>query len=132
MRSTLLTIFLLLAMSISAFSQALIGYTMSQVREKYNDAEWTYGKWGTNNELQSMSFENESIGVIYYFNEDFKSIITAIVPKSQGTLQGIIENYNKRYVIIDETHWKFYTNGSVLRCSLETTDSGLYFFSWTD
>lgn len=111
-------------------SQALIGFNMSDVRKEYPSVNWEYGKWGESNEYQTMSFEDNSIATIYYFNEKGICFSTAIIPKSQGILQAMIERYNSRYVIVDDTHWKFYTNGGVLKSYLKMTDENVYYFYW--
>jgi hypothetical protein len=132
MKSLVIGLVLFLGLAGDSNSQALIGFTMSEVKSKYPDTEWTYNHWGKNDALQTMSFETDKIGVIYFFDENYRSIITAIVPKTQGTLQGMIELYNSKYVIIDESHWKFYANGVVMNCSLQMTEGGAYYFNWTD
>lgn len=132
MRKTFILFALIFGLSCSAFSQAMIGYNMSEVRDNFPGVKWEYGHWDENDKLQSMTFDDESMVVIYYFNSSYVCFSTAIVPKTQGVLQAIIERYNTRYVIIDDTHWKFYTNGGVLKCSLEQTDKGLYFFKWNN
>ena len=130
MRKAILLMILVFGLSLSAMSQAMIGFNMSEVRDNFPDAKWSYGIWEEENRLQSMTFEDDNMAVIFYFNSSYVCFITAIVPKTQGFLQGMIEKYNSRYVVVNDTSWKFYTNGGVLKCTLEHTDKGVYFFKW--
>lgn len=127
----LLVLFFILFRSCSpAFSQAMIGYNMSEVKGNYPNEKWEFGFWDKEERLQTMSFEDENVIVIYYFNKSFVCFTTTIVPKTQGILQGWIENYNKKYVIVNDTNWKFYTPSGILNCSLDKTENGLYYFRW--
>jgi len=114
----------------SAGAQALLGYSMGDVRKEFPNEDWEYGKWGERKEYSTMSFKADKLVVIYYFNENMMSVGTSIVPLTQGMLQGMIEIYNERYVVVDDKHWKFYNKGNVMRCSLSSTDEGLFYFYW--
>ncbi len=120
----------LLFVSCVAKSQALIGYTPSEVRAKFPDKEWEYGKWGEKDNLLVMSYLSGEIISGYFFNEDQKSVLCSITPLDQGTLQAMIEMYNKKYVIKDSYHWEFYSSGTIFKCSLNLTDEGRYYFLW--
>jgi hypothetical protein len=127
-----LILFLFILISTGASSQALIGYSPSEVRAKFPDKEWEYGKWGERKNLMLMTFQTDDIIVGYFFNEDQKSVICSITPLSQGTLQAMVEMYNKKYVIKDSFHWDFYNSGTVFKCSLNVTDEGVYYFLWSE
>ena len=120
---------LILYSYINSYSQAKIGFNMSDIRKEFPNKKWEYGKWG-DEKLNRMSFTDDDVTVIYYLDDNNLSISTAIFPLSQGLLQGMIERYNKRYVIVDDTHWKFYINGGVLKCDLMSTDDGGFYFYW--
>lgn len=128
------TLLLLLAMAVLPLiskSQPLFGYTPSEVKAKYPDVEWEYKKWGEGNDKLTMGFRTEDLLVIYFFNEDNRSLFTTIAPQNQGELQSFIESYNNRYVIIDSYTWKFYNDGAVFLCKLKQTDEGKYYFLWS-
>lgn len=113
-------------------SQPLFGYTPSEIRNKWPNFTWEYEKWGEYKDKMMMSFAEDNIRVIYFFDDDNKSIYTSVCPLTQGELQGLIERYNNRYVIIDNTTWKFYNDGAVFLCRLkQTTDTKNYYFLWT-
>ena len=125
-----LILFLLLLIPGLSKSQPLFGYNPSQVREEHLDANWHYDKYGDAKDLLVMYYDTESIRTMYFFDYRNVSTGTVILPKNKGILQWFIETYNNRYVIIDNTHWKFYNDGSVFRCSLEQTNDGRYYFDW--
>lgn len=132
LKAALLALSLVLAVNV-CFGQAMLGFTPSKVREKNPDKDWKYGKWGANNDLMSMSFtsSDETFVVSYLFGDNNLSVYTSVIPLTQGSLQAIIENYNKRYVIIDERHWKFYSPDGIFNCSLEQTDKKAFYFLWS-
>lgn len=132
MKKLLLTMACVLLFAGASLAQALVGFTMSEVRDKNPGVTWGYGRWGESKQFQTMSFEDDYIGVAYYFNEEYRCVGTVIVPKNQGVLQGMIERYNNRYVVVDDNNWKFYTQGGVLRCVLGTTEKGAYYFYWSE
>jgi hypothetical protein len=125
---------LLLAMAVLPLisnSQPLFGFTPSEVKDRYPGVDWTYKRWGDGDDKLSMGFRAEDLIVVYFFNENNKSIATTINPQTEGELQGIIERYNSRYVIIDSYTWKFYDEGSIFMCKLKQSDQGRYFFLWS-
>lgn len=130
MKRFLLLLSLICLVRGQGYGQAMIGYNMSEVKENYPDKKWSYGMWDEEQKLQTMSFEDESVIVIYFFNDAFLCFTTTITPKTQGALQGWIENYNKKYVVVDDTNWKFYNPNGILKCTLEKTEKNLYYFRW--
>jgi len=124
-------LFLLLLLPGLSMSQPLFGYTPSQVREKWPNFDWEYLKWGERKDKMMMSFVEDDIRVIYFFDENDESVFTSVCPLTQGELQRMVEMYNNRYVIIDDTTWKFYNDGMVFLCTLEqTADTKKYYFLW--
>lgn len=112
-------------------SQPLFGYTPSEIRNEFPNESWTYDKWGDNKDMLMMSFSTQTFDVAYLFNQNNKSVFTSISPTKQGTLQYFIETYNNRYVIISNTKWKLYKEGSIFVCELMQRKDGSYFFFWT-
>ena len=128
---SLLALALVVLSSSSASSQALFGYTPSEIKSKHPDLEFSYDRWGNNNSKLLMKWVGEDMTVIYFFDKENLSQSTAIAPHGQGILQAMIERYNNRYVIVDDTHWKFYSEGVVYLVTLDTLEDGTYFFMWT-
>ena len=131
MKKLLLFLFLLYSGLAMSQPQPFFDYTPSEIRQKRPNAVWNYDKWGDNNDLMSMGYDAGDVFVIYLFDENNLSVVTSIVPKTQGNLQTLVEIYNSRYVIINSKKWKFYQEGTVFLCKLLVTDSGEDFFMWT-
>ena len=124
-------LFLLLLLPGLSMSQPLFGHTPSQIRDKWPNFDWEYHKWGEYKDKIMMSFVEDDIRVIYFFDENDESVFTSVCPLTQGELQRMVEMYNNRYVIIDNTTWKFYNDGMVFLCALEqTADTKKYYFLW--
>lgn len=111
----------------------MLGFTPSKVRERNPDVDWKYDKWGPKEDLLSMSYtsSDKTFVVAYLFADNNLSVYTSIIPLTQGMLQGMIEIYNKRYVIVDERHWKFYSPDGIMNCSLEQTEQKAFYFLWS-
>jgi hypothetical protein len=131
MKKILFVLVMLLSVSLSSKSQPLFWYSPTDIRAKWPNVEWSYGKWGDKDEFMTMSFTVDDIGVVYYFNGDGKSIYTAIIPMNQGKLQLLVELYNNRYVIVNSYSWKFYDSGALFLARLLQTEKGNYYFLWT-
>lgn len=67
---------------------------------------------------------------VYFFNVDLICIAIAACPEKPIMLQGMIEQLNHDWVIIDDKHWKFYrSDGSILKASLDKVpDVGLVIY----
>lgn len=111
-------------------AQSLFGYSPAEIKAKWPTEQFTYDKWGENKDLIMMSFIKDNMGIAYFFNKDNESVVTSVSPLTQGQLQTLVELYNKRYVIINTTTWRFYDSGSVYLCKLTQTDNGKYHFIW--
>lgn len=126
-----LLIILLVILPWLSKAQSLFGFSPSEIREKRPGVEWTYNKWGDNKELLTMSFRADQLHVTYFFDASNKSVFTIVIPLTKGSLQAMIEVYNKRYIIIDNYNWKYYDTGSIYHCLLKQDETdGSYFFIW--
>jgi hypothetical protein len=130
MKKLLLFLFLLSPILAMSQAQPFFDFSPSEVREQRPNATWNYDKWGSNHDWLSMGYDDGDAFVIYFFDENNRSVVTTIAPKTQGKLQAFIELYNSRYVIVDSTRWKFYSEGEVFLAKLTQTDNGKYFFLW--
>jgi len=126
-----LFILLIMLVSSNAMSQALIGYTPPELKNKLSNVDWEYSRWGNHDNLV-MTWRNEDIVVNYFFNDDNITEYCTIAPLKQGGLQFLIEKYNNRYVVIDNSTWKFYSDGTIFLCKLKTLDDGRFYFVWSE
>jgi hypothetical protein len=128
----LFLILLIAVLPLISKSQPLFGYTPSQIRDKWPNFDWEYEKWGERKDKMIMTFAEDDIRVMYFFDENNHSVFTSICPLTIGELQGMIEQYNNRYVVVDNTTWRFYNDGAVFLCTLrQTADTKKYYFLWT-
>lgn len=126
-----LLLLLILLTPMLSQGQSLFGFTPSEVREKRPGVDWTYGKWGEDDDMLTMSFSADGLYITYMFNSSNRSVFTIVTPLNKGSLQAMIEVYSKKYVIVDDYHWKYYDSGSLYRCALNQTNDGSYYFLWT-
>lgn len=127
-------VLLLILLSHQVMSQAVIGYTPPQLREKFPNVSWEYGKWGPEGDktMMMMIWRSDEMVVNYFFNKNNVTESCTIVPLTQGILQGMVEKYNNRYVIVDKQTWRFYNDGTIFLCKLKALDTGVFYFWWTE
>jgi hypothetical protein len=119
------------------WAQARLGWTEEQIRAEFSDAEFEIVfseeplKLGDDvvlsKRILQVKFGDKKI-VSYYFNSEGISKLVSIHPLTEGVLHGMIELYNKKYVIVSDTEWKFYGKGGVLKIRLALLENGDYYF----
>lgn len=100
----------------NAIAQARLGSTESQIRKDFSDR---YFERGTANDgTKYIYWSDESMIVAYYLDSKNVCQSCAIFPKKQGTLNYLVEKYNKNYVIVSETQWKMYSDNGIMNIEL--------------
>ena len=66
----------------------------------------------------------------YYLNEDDICYRCFIMPDDSGDLHAFVEKYDKKYVIVSDTQWKFYSGIDVSYIRLRETKTGQVYFEW--
>jgi len=54
----------------------------------------------------------------FYFNRSGFCESCALVPKDIITVNNLVEKYNKEYVAVSNTEWKFYGNQGIIKINL--------------
>jgi hypothetical protein len=125
MKNLILILSLLLA-PLFASSQSRIGYTEQQIRQDFSTE--TFKQAYTEERVKYIYFDDGRILSMYFFNEDGICVICSATPLNEGTLNYLVETYNKQYVIIDDKNWKSYTkNGGIIYISLVEINGVLTF-----
>ena len=98
-------------------AQTRIGFSESDIRYKeFPDKEF---KSGTLKEGEKyISWSTEKIICTYVFDSTNICSWCAIQPKNQGSLNYYVEEFNRIYVIIDDTHWKWYSDKGIIKITL--------------
>ena len=116
---------LLLIAFLSAKSQTRIGYTESQIRSEFY--EKTFQTLYTQNGNKVIYWRDYDKEVSYGFDNSGLCTVSMIQPFKQGLLNYYVEKFNKDYVIVDETHWKWYNNSSIVYIRLSQEGSYSFF-----
>lgn len=111
-----------------------IGYSQSRLGSSfydiYSEFKHLYPETSTNDDGEMyMIVRQEKFSTFHYFNTDRTSIKTIIYPHNDGILNGIVELYNKNYVIVNNRAWKMYANGTIAQITLVTYKE-ITFFVW--
>lgn len=117
---------LLLIAFLSVKSQTRIGYTETEIRKEFY--EKTFQSFYTKDGIKVIYWRNNDVEVSYGFDKNTGICnLSMIQPLTQGILNYYVERFNKEYVIVDETHWKWYSNTSIVNISLVQQGSYSYF-----
>ena len=104
-----IVILIILFISITAFSQVRLGYSLNEIRKEFPaTSELIYIKT-----TPVVIITYPEVEVFHYFNENYKCYQTNIVTSSQNIASEIMDLYNKIYIRTSQDTWKMYTNHNV-------------------
>ncbi len=111
-----------------AYGQARLGYSEREIR---NESTRRIFETGYTEENIKFIFTTYSYGsVAYYFTSEGLCQMCVVRPNNQGSLNYLIEEYNKLYVIISDTKWKMYNNTGVMLIELIYDKNGTCHFEF--
>ncbi|QQS51126.1 MAG: hypothetical protein IPM71_16470 [Bacteroidota bacterium] len=114
-------------------AQAHLGSTLVDIKALHPDKEFTV-KY--TDDGQKYAFADMVYGTFFYYfdKETGLSNVCYQVPFNMNTLNGQVEAYNKKYVIVSETSWKAYLEGGgLMKINLTyVEDLKNYIFSYTN
>ncbi|SFV34311.1 hypothetical protein [Thermoflavifilum thermophilum] len=123
MKKALLTILFGIA-SLVIFGQARIGYTATQIKNEFWESEYNLHSGYDEDGNYYISITTERADVFYLFNSDKVCYSTGIFPHTQGDLNFYVELFNKMYVIVSPTKWKWYSNKGIVNINLIYPEDG--------
>ena len=130
MKNLIAFIIVLVSFISISFGQARIWSTTDDIITEFADKNLLIkDKDKTGNEFIQVYFSDYA-QVLYYLNEDDICYQCLIIPDDEDDLHAIIEKYNKKYIIISDTQWKFYSGIEVAYVKLLETDNGIAYFFW--
>ena len=109
-------------------AQIRMGYSISQIREEFSDSKYELYSANSGDDF-CIIINFVGIRVYYFFDKDGYTDANYLIPLTSGKLQGLIENYNRYYVIISDTEWKYYNSNGVLYIKLAKRDDGESYIS---
>jgi len=116
------TIFLTLVIlstffSSSVFAQMMVGEHLNDIKKEHpignleinENYGYTFG----------VEVKNDDDYYLFFLNKQLFCYMTVLKPTSSGSLQAWIEALNKRWVVVDNFHWRLYrANGSIMQAEL--------------
>lgn len=96
-----------------------IGDHLNTIKEKQPKGKIGYKNDGTR---YTVDFDDNT-QVVYFFDVNLYCDVIALRPGTPGALQGLIEKFNKEYVIINSTSWKFYRTDDILQLNLISVEN---------
>lgn len=118
-----LLIIILLALPFWGSSQAMMGYTYTEVWDSWADDDDSVreGKVSSHG-IQYITVSTEYFVIGYYFNETYHCDQVYIFPNTMAGVNGLAERYNGKYTIVDNKNWKAYLSGGVYDIKLMYDD----------
>ena len=113
-----------------AFSQARLGSSAIEIREEFSDTTYHLEEGVTDSGSPFISVELDRSTAMYILNDEEICTLTLIIPEDPGVLNGMVEEYNNRYVIISPTEWRMYGEGGYADIKLIFLDDGGFYFVW--
>lgn|ERR1035437_7481446 len=123
---------MLLIVAVGSKAQSRLGSTEEAIRKDFSNQTFQskVSKYGE----RIIYFEDEKAGkMMYYIDDSTKTCdFCVIYPISDPALNGLVENFNKNYVIINSKTWKMYKNGvtSVALITLNVDTEGKSYFAF--
>lgn len=115
------------------YAQAHLGATEKEIREFHDDKTFETG-YSDNGEKYISTFMNYGTFFYYFDKETGYSNFCMQVIDELPYLNGQVEAYNKKYVIISDTEWKAYLEkGGILNIRLDYNEEHkVYVFYYSD
>jgi hypothetical protein len=110
-----------------SYSQARLGSSWLDIYSEFK--EYSPETRTTDDGELLMVVTWDKIRNYYYFTDKRQCYRTVIYPTTEGALNGLVEIYNKRYVVVSNTEWKMYSCGLISSIKLINHD-GVTFFLW--
>jgi hypothetical protein len=124
MKKFLITLFLILS-GLVGYSQSRMGFSESEIRKEFSESKFEVGY--TDSRIKYISTLFDRLYVVYFFNNNNICYMTSATPTDGGMVNFLVENYNKKYVIVDDRNWKSYTENGILYISLVEVQGNLTF-----
>lgn len=125
-------ILFIIVFSLFAFltnAQSRLGYTESQIKSDFSNQTFktNYTEAGT----RYIYFDDGNILAMYFFDENGICNLCSAYPLRTGVLNYMVEKFNKEYVIIDDTKWKYYTGNVIIYIQLVDVSGKMTFIFMT-
>jgi hypothetical protein len=102
----------LVLLSFFGFSQSRIGFSEREIRNEFSAETFKVGF--TEEQIKYIYFTSDYMTAMYFLNSENICTYCVAIPYDVGTLNTLVERYNKEFVIIDDVSWKYYTGSNIL------------------
>ncbi len=124
---------LILMLPLLGIAQAHLGSTLTDIKASHPDKEFTVNY---TEEGQKYAYADMAYGTFYYYFDKVSGLSNFCmqIPFNMTTLNGQVEAYNRKYVIVSETYWKAYLEGGgLMKIELQyNKEYDLYVFYYTN
>jgi hypothetical protein len=112
----------------TASAQARLGYSLTEISDEFR-SDKTYLSGFPKDKWVSVNF---STALIYYsFNDRLECSETYISPNTEEDIQYYINKYNTDYKKTSENTWVIVETDFNIYISLQKTEEGVIFFTWS-
>lgn len=121
---------ILAAMNLAIYAQSRLGSSFNEIKNEFSDAKYNLKTDKTDDGVLYILIETTKTSVVHYFDSDLICTVSVILPDDQGTLNYIVEEYNKQYVIVSKKKWRMYTNDGIAEIELIFSEDNNTYFVW--
>ena len=119
---------ILMLVPLFGISQARLGSTRNEIYSEFAELIPSFSQNADGVEYLIINIGN--LMVLHYFNDNNICKTSVIYPETQGSLNALVESYNKQYVILGPKTWRMYTNNGEYADVNLVTANGVTFFVW--
>ena len=112
----LIALVTLIFLSNNTAAQARLGSNKSDIMKEFSEKNIKVNL--TDDGEEYLSFESNISVNLYYLDKDEICYNVVIFPKDNSAINTLVEFYNDKYVVIDESHWKMYTSNGIAKIDL--------------
>jgi hypothetical protein len=112
----LIALVTLIIFSNNTEAQARLGSNKSEIMKEFSEKNIKVNL--TDDGEEYLSFESNISVNLYYLDKDEICYNVVIFPKDNSAINTLVEFYNDKYVVIDESHWKMYTSNGIAQIDL--------------
>ena len=125
--------FLIVFLPIMNFAQAHLGTSEKEIRNLHSDKKFEIG-YNNSGEKYISTFMYYGTFIYYFDKETGLSNYCVQIVNEMTYLNGQVEAYNKKYVIVSDTEWKAYLEGgSILKIKLSYNEEyKFYVFNYSE
>lgn len=115
----LIVLIMLLFSFFSSMSQVRLQYTAEEIKSEFKDIFEVTEDYLTDGTYFITVWSPRAAVLHLFLNKSDKANRCVVVPYTSADLNYYVEQYNRKYVIVSDTHWKMYSESGLCNIWLD-------------